>query len=93
VIRSAMPSFTPPADAKAFAAAQPVLDERGKHLRGIAEAKGLACYPLSTRVYDLNCTYPMYGKPSGNRQLYTCGRCVIQDDGHWLIDDIVWGRP
>lgn len=18
---------------------------------------------------------------------------VIQDDGHWLIDDIVWGRP
>ena len=79
IIRSALPGFAPPVHADNFAAAQAVLDERGKHQRGISKTKDPARYPLSTRVYDMNCGYPMYAKTSGDRRLYTCGRYINTD--------------
>ena len=70
VIRSALPGFEPPVDSQDFAAVQAVLDERGKHQRGISKTKDPGRYPLSTRVYDMNCGYPMYAKTSGERRMY-----------------------
>jgi hypothetical protein len=76
IIRSALPNVEPPAELAAFWAAQAVLDERGKHQRGITTGRDAGKYPLSTRVYDLCCGYPMYGRTSGERRCYTCGRYV-----------------
>ena len=53
-----------------------MLAERGKHQRGIAKIRDAGKYPLSTRVYDLCCGYPMYGRTSGERRCYTCGKYV-----------------
>lgn len=76
IIRSSLPGFTPPVSNEVFDSAQAVLDERGKHQRGISKAKDPGRYPLSTRVYDMNCGYPMYARTSGERRLYTCGRYI-----------------
>ena len=76
IIRSSLPGFTPPVSNEVFDSAQAVLDERGKHQRGISKTNDPGRYPLSTRVYDMNCGYPMYARTSGERRLYTCGRYI-----------------
>ena len=82
VIRSALPNLEPLIDTQVFEGAQAVLDERGKHQRGIAKIRDSFKYPLSTRVYDLCCGYPMYGRTSGTRRCYTCGRYINSAGEH-----------
>ena len=50
--------------------------ERGKLQAGIPRVRDITKYPLACRVYDLTdgCGSIMYGRTSGNRPLYTCGR-------------------
>ena len=79
VIRRPMKGFKPLVDQDVYEECQRVLDERGRHQRGISKTKDPGKYPLSTRVYDLNCGYPMYGRTSGQRRMYTCGRYVNSD--------------
>jgi DNA invertase Pin-like site-specific DNA recombinase len=76
VIRSPMGGFAPPVDRGVFDAAQAVLAGRGKSQRGIAKTRDPGRYPLSTRVYDLACGYPMWASTSGQRRVYTCGKYV-----------------
>jgi DNA invertase Pin-like site-specific DNA recombinase len=76
VIRAPMSGFHPPASADLFEGAQAVLRERGKSQRGIAKTRDPGRYPLSTRVYDLDCGYPMWARTSGERRVYTCGRYI-----------------
>jgi DNA invertase Pin-like site-specific DNA recombinase len=49
---------------------------RGKSQAGIPRVRDSAKYPLACRVYDLtdDCGSIMYGRTSGNRRMYTCGR-------------------
>jgi len=56
-----------------FDECQRILDERGKNQRGIPKSKDLAKYPMSTRVFDMGCAWPMYGRTSGSRKVHECG--------------------
>ncbi len=57
-------------------AIQQMNDERGATRRGIPRATDLGKYPLSCRVIDItdNCGSIMFGRTSGKRKVYTCGR-------------------
>jgi YD repeat-containing protein len=44
--------------------------------RGIAKTRDASKFPLSTRVYDLNCAHPMYPRTSGTRRCYACGKYI-----------------
>lgn len=59
--------------AEDFGTCQRILEERGRHQRGIPRCPDPSRYPLATRVWDLNCAGPMYGRRSGSRHLYVCG--------------------
>lgn len=63
-------------DPALFEAAAKVAEARGRSQRGIPRAKDPTRYPLASRVFDLTdgCGHPMYGKTSGRRALYVCGR-------------------
>ena len=52
------------------------MDRRGRNQAGIPRAKNPARYPLATLVIDLTdgCGSIMYGRPSGQRLQYVCGR-------------------
>ena len=52
------------------------MDDRGRNQAGIPRAKNPARYPLATLVVDLTegCGSIMYGRASGQRLLYVCGR-------------------
>ncbi|HEV3302112.1 MAG TPA: recombinase family protein [Planctomycetaceae bacterium] len=55
---------------------QQELDRRGASQRGIPRTKDPSKYPLACRVIDMTdgCGSVMYGRTSGERALYTCGR-------------------
>jgi hypothetical protein len=50
-----------------------LLDERGGTQRGKPRSQDPARNPLGSRVFDLNCTWPMYRVPAGGGFRYTCG--------------------
>ncbi len=50
-----------------------LLDERGGTQRGKPRSQDPARNPLGSRVFDLNCTWPMYRQPCGGSFRYTCG--------------------
>ena len=74
IIAAPMPGFAAPAGRELYDECQRVLAERGRNQRGVPRGSTLGKYPLSTRVWDLACGYPMYGRTSGERRLYTCSR-------------------
>ncbi len=76
VIKSPMQGFAPPAAPDLFDGAQAVLDARGRSQRGIAKTRDPGKYPLSTRVYDMACGYPMWARTCGERRVYTCGMYI-----------------
>ena len=55
---------------------QAQIKRRGKSQRGIPRAKDRGKYPLATRIIDQTdgCGSIMYGKTTGIKRLYTCGR-------------------
>jgi hypothetical protein len=68
--------FEPLASPDLFEDCQKLGKERAKNQVGIPRCADPSKYPLSSRVFDLTdqCGHPMYGRTSGNRLLYTCGR-------------------
>jgi hypothetical protein len=50
-----------------------VLDERAGSQRNKPRAHNPAKNPLGCRVFDMNCTWPMYRQPYGGSFRYTCG--------------------
>lgn len=52
------------------------IEQRGASQRNISRSRDLSRYPLATRVVDLTdgCGSIMYGRTSGKKSLYTCGR-------------------
>lgn len=52
---------------------QAILDRRAGTQRGKPRASDPGSNPLGCRVYDLNCTWPMYRTPYENSFRYTCG--------------------
>lgn len=52
------------------------MDRRGESQRGIRRAKDPSRYPLACRIIDLTdrCGSIMYGRPNGERRMYSCGR-------------------
>jgi hypothetical protein len=50
-----------------------LLDERGGTQRGKPRSQDPARNPLGGRVFDMNCTWPMYRVPAGGAFRYTCG--------------------
>lgn len=68
--------FEPKFDPARWTAIQKVTQERGKSQRGIPRATDPARYPLTCCIFDLSdrCNSVMYGRTSGRRALYTCGR-------------------
>ena len=50
-----------------------LLDERGGTQRGKPRSQDPARNPLGGRVFDMNCTWPMYRAPAGRSFRYTCG--------------------
>jgi len=63
-------------DRESWSEIQQELDRRGASQRGIPRTKDPAKYPLACRVIDMTdgCGSVMYGRTSGKRALYTCGR-------------------
>jgi hypothetical protein len=63
-------------DEARWLAIQHDLDRRGASQRGIPRARDPQKYPLACRVIDMTdgCGSIMYGRTSGKRALYTCGR-------------------
>ena len=53
-----------------------LLDARGGTPRGKPRAQGPARNPLGGRLFDLNCTWPMYRAPQGGSFRSTCGLYV-----------------
>jgi hypothetical protein len=53
-----------------------LLDARGGTQRGKPRAQGPTRNPLGSRLYDLNCTWPMYRAPQGGSFRSTCGLYV-----------------
>ena len=49
------------------------LDQRGRSQRGKPRSKDPTKNPLGTRVYDMNCTWPMYREPYNGKFRYKCG--------------------
>jgi hypothetical protein len=49
------------------------LDRRGGSQRGKPRSREPSKNPLGGRVYDLNCTWPMYRVPYNNSFRYSCG--------------------
>lgn len=49
------------------------LDERGGRQRGKPRARGPAENPLGCRVFDMNCTWPMYRNAYNGSYRYRCG--------------------
>lgn len=50
-----------------------ILDERAGTQRGKPRSREPAKNPLGSRVFDMNCTWPMYRMPSGTTFRYLCG--------------------
>lgn len=52
------------------------MDKRGDSQRGLRRAKDPSRYPLACRVIDMTdrCGSVMYGRPNGERSMYSCGR-------------------
>jgi len=50
-----------------------LLDERGGTQRGKPRSRDPARNPLGGRVFDLNCSWPMYRVPAGGAFRYGCG--------------------
>ena len=63
-------------DRERWAEIQQELDRRSASQRGIPRAKDPAKYPFACRVIDMTdgCGSVMYGRTSGKRAMYTCGR-------------------
>lgn len=55
---------------------QQKIDARGRSQRGIPRASDPGKYPLSCRIIDMTncCGATMYGRTSGERPIYVCGR-------------------
>ncbi len=50
-----------------------ILDERGKSQRGKPRSRDPSKNPLGSRVFDMNCGWPMYRTPYGKTFRYSCG--------------------
>lgn len=72
IIRAPLKGVEPKVSIEDFDACQRVLEERGRNQRGISRCTDPARYPLATRVWDLDCSGPMYGRRSGKRLMYVC---------------------
>lgn len=75
-IISGATGFEPQFDARKWLEINAQMDVRGKSQKNVARAKDPARYPLAGRVVDLsnNCGSIMYGRPYGDRRVFTCGR-------------------
>jgi hypothetical protein len=69
-------SFDALYDLNRWSEIQENLDRRGASQRGIPRARDQRKYPLACRVVDMTngCGSIMYGRTSGKRALFTCGR-------------------
>ncbi len=68
--------FDPKFDPDRWNKIQEETRRRSHNQRGVARANDPAKYPLACRVYDLTagCGSLMYGRTSGKRRVFTCGR-------------------
>ena len=75
--------FEPLYNREKWLAVQDQLKARGRSQRGVPRAKDPAKYPMAGRVIDLSvgCHEVMYGRTSGKRKLFACGR-YLRTAGH-----------
>jgi hypothetical protein len=66
-------AFEPVVEPEKFERLQEILDQRAGTQRGKSRAADPMKNPLGARIFDLNCTWPMYRVPYGNSFRYTCG--------------------
>jgi DNA invertase Pin-like site-specific DNA recombinase len=65
--------FDPVIDPEKQAKVIALLDQRGQTQRGKPRSRNPAQNPLGCRVFDINCTWPMYRQPYADTFRYTCG--------------------
>jgi len=67
-----------------------ILDQRGSTQRNKPRAYDPAKNPLGCRVFDMNCSWPMYRQPYGQSFRYTCG-LYQQSQGQQCTYNNVYG--
>lgn len=72
--------FEPLVDVERHQRLLTILDDRGKCQSGKPRARNPAQNPLGARVFDMNCSWPMYRTPYLKSFRYTCG-CYQQTHG------------
>jgi hypothetical protein len=65
-------AFAPIVDPETFEELQVILDQRAGTQRGKSRSRDPSKNPLGCRVFDWNCTWPMYRIPHGKSYRYRC---------------------
>ena len=72
--------FEPVVDPQDHQTLLATLDERAGTQRGKPRSKDATRNPLGSRIYDMNCSWPMYREPYQDSFRYKCGY-YIQSQG------------
>ena len=82
VVQRASAHFEPIVELAEHQELQLILDSRAASQRGKPRSRDPNKNPLGCRIFDLNCTWPMYRVPRGASFRYTCGQYAQSHGQH-----------